>query len=235
MPDNSRSSNPRWVLANQVADAVLERHPDEVLAIGVHGSLAHGDDTEYSDVDIVVVTFGPGTGPRPATRRIGRVVVDLGVITADEYLRHARTLSTSWPLAADQYLNTGLLYDPRSWFERLRDTHLARLAEAGHGEFVILAREAWCQADAALAKATRLASAYDMDAAMLVAGQSRLSAALVDGLLARTYFRNGADAVTRSGVAGMNLMELADKLAAQAEELDRRGRPVHGCVDDLFL
>src|SRR5689334_1070210 len=89
--------NPRWQLAEQVTDAVRRRFSADVVAIGVHGALAHGDDTDETDIDLVVVTHRPGDGPRPATRRIDRVVVDLGVITAEEYLGHARTLSTGWP------------------------------------------------------------------------------------------------------------------------------------------
>src|SRR2546421_2947121 len=134
--------NPRWQLAERVTDAVRRRFSADVVAIGVHGALAHGDDTEDTDVDLVVVTQRPGDGPRPATRRIDGVVVDLGVITADQYLGHARTLSTDWPLAADQYLTTAATFDPDGWHELLRDTHLARLAEAGTREVTPPAPEA---------------------------------------------------------------------------------------------
>src|SRR4051794_21976267 len=102
----SPHANVRWQVAHRVADAVRDRYAAEVQAIAVHGSLAHGDDTDASDVDLVVVTRYPNSGPPPGTRRIDSVVVDLGVIDAEEYLRHARTLTTSWPLAADQYITT---------------------------------------------------------------------------------------------------------------------------------
>ncbi|HEY3008302.1 MAG TPA: nucleotidyltransferase domain-containing protein [Micromonosporaceae bacterium] len=227
-------ANPRWVVADEVASAARRRFPREVLAIGVHGSLAHGDDTEGSDVDLVVVTHAPDTGPRPNTRRIDGVLVDLGVIGADEYLGHARTLSTSWPLAADRYLTTRPIYDPHAWFERLRDTHLGRLAEAADWEFTALAREAWCQGASAHAKATRLAGWYDTDAALLLLAEGRLAAAMVAGLLARTYFRNSADAVRRTGLAAANVTELGAVFDAQAEELAGRGRPVDGTVSALF-
>jgi hypothetical protein len=57
--------------------------------------------------------------------------------------------------------------------------------------------EAWCRAASAHAKATRLAEWHATDAALLVLGEARLSAAMAAGLLTRTYFRNSADAVTR--------------------------------------
>lgn len=224
-----------------------------IQAIGVHGSLAHGDDTDASDVDLVVVTrpAGAGTGPtasgarpgvipeavagpQPGTRRIDGVIVDLGVIGADEYLRHARTLTTSWPLAADQYITTKALHDPDGWWPRLRDAHLARLAKAQEPEFASLAREAWCNAKSAHLKARRLAEWYETESAMLVLAETRLGVAVVEGLLTRTYFRHSADAVRRTGVAAADLPELGSRLDAQAEELARRARPVDGDVGDLL-
>lgn len=230
---NPYLSNPRWVVAEQVADAARRRHPADVLAIGVHGSLAHGDDNDVSDVNLVVVTYR-SAGPRPSTRRVDGVIVDLNVVGAEEYLQHARTLSTSWPLAADQYLTNKPIYDPRAWLAKLRDTHLARLADARPREFAALAREAWCRAASAHAKATRLAEWHAMDAALLVLAEARLSAAMAAGLLARTYFRNSADAVTRTGVAGAGIPALGDILRGQAEDLAGRGRPVDGSVSELF-
>jgi hypothetical protein len=231
---NPYLANPRWVLAEQIADATRRRFPAGVLAIGVHGSLAHGDDSDTSDVDLVVVTYKPGTGPLPVSRRVDGILVDLGVIGADQYLQHARTLSTSWPIAADRYVTTKPIYDPDAWLERLRDTHLGRLADARPVEFTTLAREAWCRAASAHARATRLAQWYETDTAMLMIGEARLSAAMVVGLLTRTYFRNSADAVKRTGMAGVDMSELGTILRDQATELTARGRPVDTTVSQLF-
>jgi hypothetical protein len=231
---NPYLANPRWVVAEQVTDAARRRFPAEILAVGVHGSMAHGDDTDTSDVDLVVVTYRPGAGPRPVTRRVDGVLVDLGVVGADEYLRHARTLTTSWPLAADRYVTTRAIHDPSGWLDQLRDVHLGRLAEARPAEFAALAREAWCRAASAHARASRLAGWYETDAALVVLAAARLAAATVVGLLTRTYFRNGADAVSRTGVAGADLTALGGVLREQAAELANRGRPVDGTVSELF-
>ena len=228
------ADNPRWLLADRITDAVRRRFSAHVLAIGVHGALAHGDDNEDSEINLVAVTHRSGTGPRPATRRIEGLVVDLGVITADAYLGHARTLSTAWPLAADQYLTTAATFDPDGWYELLRDTHLARLAEAATGEFTALAREAWYDAYAAHVQARRLATWHDADAALVALSTARVGAATVDGLLSRTYFRDAPDAVRRTGLAGAPLPELSGRLDGQAAELARRGRAVDGKIDDLF-
>src|SRR6266508_3972159 len=147
VPSNPYLSSPRWAVAEQIADAVLRRYPAQIHAIGVHGALAHGDDADGADVDLVVVTFRPGEGPRPTSRRVNGVIVDLGVISAD------------------QYLTTKPIYDPDGWHSRLRDAHLGRLAETGGREFVALAREAWCSAEATYAKSLRLAEWHDTDGA----------------------------------------------------------------------
>src|SRR3954447_13896522 len=102
---------PELRIAEKIADQVCRRWPAEIMAVGAHGALAHGDDRGGNDVDIVAITYRPGQGPPPTSRRIDGVIVELGVISAEEYLSHARTLSTRWPLAADQYLHTRSLFD----------------------------------------------------------------------------------------------------------------------------
>jgi len=221
-------------VAEAVTEAVLDRHAARVLAVGVQGALAHDEDTGHSEVELVVVTYRPDAGPRPVRRRVDGVLVDLGVVGADEYLRHARTLSTSWPLVADRYLTTVPMHDPKGWFRQLADAHLARLAEAGGGEFATLAREAWCEAKARHGVAARLAEWYDTDAAILVLAEARTATAVVQGLLQRTYFRDSVDGVRRCGLTEANLTAVGQRLDTQAEELAAAGRPVDGTLDDLL-
>jgi hypothetical protein len=57
---------------------------------------------------------------------------------------------------------------------------------------------------------------------------------MVTGLLSRTYFRNRADAVKRTGLAGADMTELGAVLKTQAEDLTARGRPVDGPLSALF-
>jgi predicted nucleotidyltransferase len=241
MPENDAVSqdeydlaNPRWYLAVRLRDVILKRWSAEVRAVGVHGSLAHGDDTDTSDVNLHVVTYRQGAGPRAALRRVDGILVDLSVGSADEGRRRARELTPRWPLAADRYLTARDLFDPHGWFAGQRDAHLGKLAETRPGEFSSLARRNWCVASAAHARAARLAEWYETDAALVLVAEARLHAAMVAGLLSRTYFRNRADAVKRTGLAGADMTELAAVLKAQADELTARGRPVDGPLGALF-
>jgi hypothetical protein len=227
-------TGPRGYLAVRLRDVIAARWRAEVHAIGVHGSLAHGDDTDGSDVNLVVVTYRPNAGPRPALRRVDGILVALSVPTGEEGLRQARELTPRWPLVADRYLTTRTLLDPRGWFAEQRDAHLGKLAETRPGEFTSLARRNWCIAASAHARAVRLTEWYDTDAALLMIAEARLHAAMVAGLLSRTYFRNHADAVRRTGLAGADMQELSATLKAQAEDLTARGRPVDGPLGALF-
>jgi hypothetical protein len=241
MPENDAVSqdeydlaNPRWYLATRLRDVILRRWSAEVRAVGVHGSMAHGDDSDSSDLNLHVVTYRPGVGPQATLRRVDGILVDLSVGTADDGLRRARELTPRWPLEADRYLTTRDLFDPHGWFGSQRDAHLGKLAETRPAEFNALARRNWCVASAAHARAVRLAEWYETDAALVLLAEVRLHAAMVTGLLSRTYFRNRADAVKRTGLAGVDMTELAAVLKAQAEDLTARGRPVDGPLSALF-
>ncbi len=234
VPDEIDISTPRGQLAVRLRDVIERRWPAEVRAIGVHGSLAHGDDHDSSDINLLVVTYRPGAGPKPALRRVDGTLVALDVVTAEEGLRRARELTPDWPLTADRFVTTRPLLDPRGWFATQRDTHLGRLAEARPLEFTGLARHNWEVAAAAHARAVRLAEWYETDTALVMIAKARVHAALVAGLLTRTYFRNPADAVRRTGMAGADIQDLGATLKTQAAELTSRGRPVDGTLGEFF-
>lgn len=234
MRDEIDVTSPRGQLAIRLGDTIQRRWSADVRAIGVHGSLAHGDDHDGSDINLLVVTYRPGSGPRPTLRKVDGILVDLEVVAGDDGLRRARELTPQWPLQADRFLTTRVRHDPSGWFDAQRDAHLGRLAETRPREFAGLARHDWQIAAAAHARAVRLAEWYDTDAALIMIAAARLHSALVTGFLTRTYFRNTADAVKRAGVAGADMQELGALLKDQAGELTARGCPVDGTLKDLL-
>ena len=232
--DDLGTSTARGALAVRLRDVIQHRWSAEVLAIGLRGSVAHGDDTESSDVNLVVVTYRPKTGPKPTLRKVDGIAVDLRVVTSEDGLGQARRLTPEWPLIADGFITTFPLFDPKDWFTDQREAHLDLLAEARPIEFTRVARHDWEVANGAHARASRMAQWYDTDAAMVLMAEARVHAALVAGLLTRTYFRSAADAVRRTGMAAADMRELDAILRYQAEELTARGRPVDGTLGELF-
>lgn len=224
----------RWGIASHVSHLVRRHFPAEVLAVAAHGSLAHGDDREGSDIELTVVTFRAGTGPQPTAREIDGWIVDVSVVGIDDLLYRSRVLTSRWPVTADKYLHARTLFDERGCFARVRDTHLSRLAEANGAEFATLARDAWCQASSLYRRAVRATEYFDTDGALLLLAEARIGATLVDGLLTRTYFRSAADAGRKTGIGGLDMTELSARLAVQGEDLAKRGRPVSGGVADLL-
>lgn len=43
-------------MANQIKNKLLNRFKESILAIGVYGSIGHGTDGPYSDIEMHVVT-----------------------------------------------------------------------------------------------------------------------------------------------------------------------------------
>jgi hypothetical protein len=226
--------NARWDLACRVAEVILDRWKDDIHAIGVHGSLAHGDDDDNSDVDFVVVTRQRGQGPAPASRRIDGIVFDLGVVSADDYLREAQNLTPSWPLTADQYFSTRAIYDPAGWHDHLRQAHLLRLKAASDAEFLRLAAGQWPAARQAAARAHRQVRRGLYPAAQAATVQAAVATAVTDGLLTRTCFRGTVDALGRTGLLGADLDVLAKRHARQLAALNANGCAVDTSIDQLL-
>ncbi|NUS72796.1 MAG: nucleotidyltransferase domain-containing protein [Corynebacteriales bacterium] len=232
--DDAASGQERWQLAQNVTDFATRRFPADVLAVGVHGPLAHGDIREGTDINVVIVTYRSGRGLASSVRQIDGWIVNMSVFSADEYMRAAQTLEIGWPLIADQFLNAKALFDQAGFYQQLRDTHLSRLASAGSREFSALARQAWCEAASLHRRAARSSEWFDSDGALMLLAQARAQTAIVDGLMSRTYFRGSADAGRRTGVSGLDLQALGERLSQQAATLSDRGQPVDASIAELF-
>ena len=234
MSDGLDVNTPRGALALRLRAVIRHRWAADVQAIGVQGSVAYGDDRDGSDINLMVVTYRPRTGPKSCLRKVDGIPVDLRVRCGEEGSGEARRLTPGWPLLADRWITTHALHDPDKWFNDQREAHLTLLAEARPPEFNRLARHNWALAHGAHTRAVRLAEWYDTDAALVLMADARVHAALVAGFLTRTYFRNVADAVRRTGVAAAGMQELGAALEHQAEELAARGCPVDGTRGELF-
>jgi hypothetical protein len=141
-------------LAKDLAARLLGKHGEAgILAVGVHGPAARGEDA--SGLDLAVVTTGSEVEAPERLLRHRGVVVDLGVITAEGYLAEAAVIGPAWPLATDQYRTMVPVYDPSGFFAKLRAAHEEAMAGAPEGAFLAAAGWNLAQALAQQARAER--------------------------------------------------------------------------------
>ena len=191
----------RVELARELTAALLRRHGEEaIVAVGVHGSVARGDDGDESDLDLAVITAGPEVEVPDRFLRHRGTVVDLGAITADAYLGEAGHIGPAWPLAADQYVNHLALHDPGEFFHKLRHVHEAAVEQSPPEAFRAAAGYDLVQLVSWEGKARDAELAGDLAVASLAIKEAAVLAMLVVGLHTRTAYRNLAHAVRATAV-----------------------------------
>jgi nucleotidyltransferase-like protein len=223
----------RLRLAADLTERLLDRHGAAIVAVGVHGSVARGDDGQESDLDLAVVTTGPEAqvADRSLYLRDPGLVVDLGAIAADAYLEEAGHIGPAWPLAADQYVNHLAVHDPGGYFHKLRHVHEAAVEEAGPEVFAAAAGFDLVQLLSWDATARGAELAGDLLTAQAALKEAAVLAALVVGLHTRTPYRNlshALHATAATGAAGPAFAEayrrLLDPTAEPALQVLALGR-----------
>ena len=192
-------------MAADLTERLLARHGAGIVAVGVHGSVARGDDGEEADLDLAVVTGGPEVEVADRYLRHRDTVVDLSAIAADAYLEEAGHIGPAWPLAADQYVNHLAVHDPGGYFHKLKHVHQAAVEEAGPEVFAAAAGTDLVQLLSWEATARAAELAGDLPTTLLAVKEAAVLAALVVGLLTRTAYRNlphALHATAATGAAG---------------------------------
>jgi hypothetical protein len=191
----------RVQLAAELTQRLLDHHgPAAIVAVGVHGSVARGDDGEESDLDLAVVTAGPEVEVPDRYLRHRGTVVDVSAIGADAYLEEAGQIGPAWPLAADQYLNHLPVHDPGGFFHKLTHVHEAAVEEAGAEAFLAAAGYDLVQLLSWEAKARAAELAGDLLTTQVAVKEAAVLAALVVGLQTRTAYRNLTHALHATAV-----------------------------------
>jgi hypothetical protein len=247
----------RLELARELTGALLHRHGQEaIVAVGVHGPVARGDDGEDADLNLAVITAGPEVEVPDRYLRHRGVVVDLAAITADAYLEEAGHIGPAWPLAADQYVSHLALHDPGEYFHKLRHVHEAAVEQSPPEAFRAAAGYDLVQLLSWEPRAREAELAGDLAMAGLAVREAAVLAALVVGLHTRTAYRDLAHAVRATAAteaagpafpaayrrlldptvapAGQ-VLALGRVLAALLELAEREGIPFEADGLDAFL
>lgn len=117
----------RLALAREIAAQFQRHYGDQVLAIGVYGSLARGTDGPYSDIEMHCVLRGSGI-ERCFEWSAGPWKAEVDVYSEDVLLRWAAQVDGDWALTHRVCTDVWALYDPTGFFPRLRDVTLSQPA-----------------------------------------------------------------------------------------------------------
>jgi predicted nucleotidyltransferase len=189
-------------LAHELTRRLLARHGQEaILAVGLHGPVARGEDSEASDLHLAVITTGPEVQIPTRMLRHRGVVVDLGTIAAEDYLDEAGHIGPLWPLAADQYLHHLALHDPTGFFDKLRQAHESAVASSPPETFLAAAGYDLAELASWEARARADELNGELPGALLAVKEAAVLAALVIGLVRRTPYRDAGHALRAAATA----------------------------------
>lgn len=110
---------PSLQMAEKIAEYVVEELGDHVKLILVYGSLARGEATEFSDLDMVVITDSISYSRSFVLKERP---VDIWSMTLDECEKLITTPSISWGVAITLFFQNKVLYGDQSILNRLRSS-----------------------------------------------------------------------------------------------------------------
>jgi kanamycin nucleotidyltransferase len=116
------SRNEGLETCHEIASRLHEVYGEKVLSIGVYGSVSRGTDGPFSDIEMFCVlsessesvdfSYEWSAGPWKA---------EVDVRSADVLLKSASTVNGRWPLTHGPFFTQLSLYDPTSFFQRLKE------------------------------------------------------------------------------------------------------------------
>ncbi len=113
----------KWVMINTMGEKLQQRFDQEIVAIGVYGSVARGTDGPFSDIEMwAVVEDG---------RKIsgyefiwGAFKVEIDVVERTEFYAMAKTIDDGWAIKAGAFIDLIPWYDPTHVFDEVRELAL---------------------------------------------------------------------------------------------------------------
>ncbi|WYQ42693.1 aminoglycoside O-nucleotidyltransferase ANT(4')-Ib [Bacillus sp. FSL W7-1321] len=117
----SMSQKERLQTCQEIAKRLHEVYGNDVLAIGVYGSVSRGTDGPFSDIEMFcVLRDSAETVDKSYEWSAGPWKAEVNVCSASILLKDAATVEDRWPLTHGPYFSPLRLYDPEGFFQRLR-------------------------------------------------------------------------------------------------------------------
>lgn len=119
----------RLALARDLTQRILAKYGEEVLGVAAYGSVARNEDTEYSDLEMKVVTTNAVAESDVEYVHNSGAKVEIDYEPIDTYLAIAGTVGDHWWHTAGQYLSQLIIYqrDDTDVFARAAATAKALL------------------------------------------------------------------------------------------------------------
>lgn len=194
-----------------------------MLAGAVYGSVAHRAATEHSDVEIGVVT-DETVEERDEWFFDEGVMVECAVVQAERLLASARSVPWNWGIKADAYRHQEAIWDPDSFFERLREA-----ADSIHDEdFAPALEHTWWILYEEREKLRYAIAQEDVPRAVYLGWEFAYGAAMRIALRERKPYESGRTLWSDAASRGCGMEKLSEALTRGAlPEISR-------CVDDVW-
>jgi kanamycin nucleotidyltransferase len=124
----------RLKIAHHIADRVVKKYGNDVMAIYVYGSTSKKLDRPYSDLEMIVVVRDNAEVPMRSYLHQG-LIINIEFLKSSNVLDAAEQFTKNWHWEADQYRNRIDLFERDGWFRRL-DEAVAKNDKAGSVEAV---------------------------------------------------------------------------------------------------
>lgn len=112
------SHEDRIRIAEQLREKIVKEYGNEIIAVCIWGSTAKSLDRPFSDLEMLTITRDGVEIPAVLYLYEG-LVVGIDYFQDSEFLKDSRRITGDWAVAADQFRNRIVLYDPTKWFSRL--------------------------------------------------------------------------------------------------------------------
>jgi kanamycin nucleotidyltransferase len=113
----------RWALAERIAARLRQNYGENLLALGLYGSLARGSDGPFSDIEMHCVVAGTGVDTS-FEWSAGPWKAEVDVYSPDALLAQAAAVDGDWSVTHGALVDVHPLYDPDGFFPRLRQVAL---------------------------------------------------------------------------------------------------------------
>jgi kanamycin nucleotidyltransferase len=126
--DATAATERRLAVARSLLPELAAALNDDLVAVAVYGSVAHGQARKYSDLEVVVLTTDAVPSVERQEVRDG-ILVEVDTLPASRMLAAAGRVGPLWGVEADQYRTFRPLYDPTAVLAAVRGRSLSIASE----------------------------------------------------------------------------------------------------------